>query len=529
MGEGGMAEVYLAHDDVLGRDVALKVLRRGPVDEQIVERFRREARNVASLSHPNVVAIHDWGETEDGFYYLVMEYVPGGTIKDLLDREGPLPAERAVDVAIQTARALEVAHGRGLVHRDIKPHNVLLDASGGVKVTDFGMARVATTPAMTEPGSIVGTVHYISPEQATGDRIGPASDLYSLGIVLYEMLTGEVPYDAEDPVAIIMKHIDGDPRPPKELNPNVPAELDDITTKLLAKKAEDRYSDASSLIQDLEKVRDQSLAPPTPERGKLCVSSAEPASGSPGHSAASAKRRRYRLPLVATSLGLLAIVAAGLGLWFFGNPSWTEQVSFFGFGPETAEVPDVAGERRGAAVEALRARGFEVAVQERQSPVEDAEMVIGQTPSGGELELGETVDIQVGLGPPPERDAELLREEVRDYYRAVDRGDWAYTYSHLDSQTRALFTEEEWARRNQFFTDNYPAELTSVRAAVDINPNEPAEVTVYRTFEGGAFNVRETLFLYEDDMWRHRLTDEELEPFRADLSYEEFVDYHLGE
>ena len=252
MGEGGMAEVYLAHDEVLGRDVALKILRRGPVDEQLVERFRREARNAASLSHPHIVSIYDWGEAEDGSYYLVMEYVPGGTVKGLIDREGPLPPERAVGIAKGTARALETAHGRGLVHRDIKPQNILLDAAGNVKVTDFGIARLATTPSMTEPGSIVGTAHYMAPEQATGDPVGPESDLYSLGAVLYEMLTGRVPYDAEEPVAILMKHLDGNLAPPMELNPEVPEKLDHITVKLLARDRANRYTDASSLIDALE-------------------------------------------------------------------------------------------------------------------------------------------------------------------------------------------------------------------------------------------------------------------------------------
>ena len=522
-----MAEVYLAHDDVLGRDVALKVLRRDLVDEQLVERFRREARSAASLSHPNIVTVYDWGESEDGAYYLVMEYVPGGTLKALIDREGPLPAEKAVSIAIQTVQALEAAHRRGMVHRDIKPYNILLDGTGDVKVTDFGIARIATTPAMTEPGSIVGTVHYISPEQALGDSVGPASDLYSLGAVLYEMLTGQVPYDAVDPIAIAMKHIEGHLRPPKELNPEVPEDLDSITVKLLATDPKDRYADAAILIEDLEQVRLRNISPAI-RRAEDQEIAEKPRFEHQEVSSEPEKERRFLSPLIAALLGLLAVAVAGLGLWLSGNLSWTEQVSFLGIGSEMAEVPDVMGEPREAATETLGSRGFDVRTETQESVAENEGRVLRQDPSGGELEAGETVEIWIGRGPPPERDAELLRREVREYYGAVDRGEWGYTYSHLDSETQSLFTEEEWARRNQFLADNNPGELSSMRAAVDINSGEPAHVTVYRTFKSGSYNVRDTLFVYEDGMWKHRLVSEELDPFLVDLSYEEFVSYYGG-
>ncbi len=343
VGKGGMAEVYLAHDDVLGRDVALKVLRRGPVDEQLVECFRREARSAASLSHNNIVAVYDWGEAEDGSYYLVMEYVPGGTLKDLIDREGPLPAERTIDIGTQTARALETAHGRGLVHQDIKPQNILIDGSGGVKVTDFGVARVAASPSMTEPGSIVGTLHYISPEQAAGDPVGPGSDLYSLGAVMYEMSTGQVPYDAEDPVAILMKHLEGHLTPPRELNADVPEQLNDIIVKLLDKNPEKRYTETTGLIEDLESAESQNtVETPRPANAAVSLKTEE--------------KRRSRFPLLAAFVGLLAVVV--VALWFSSAASWTEQLSFLGFGPERVEVPDVTGEPREAAIEALDSEGL---------------------------------------------------------------------------------------------------------------------------------------------------------------------------
>jgi len=205
LGNGGMAEVYLAHDDILDRDVALKVMSgRYASDEEFVERFKREAQSAAALSHPNIVSIFDRGASEDGTYYIAMEYLPGGTLKDHITKRGALPPRTAAAVALQIAEALCAAHERGVIHRDIKPHNILITESGDVKVTDFGIARAASSSTMTRTGSILGTAHYISPEQAMGEPVGPASDLYSLGVVLYEMLTGELPFDAETPLGIAM-------------------------------------------------------------------------------------------------------------------------------------------------------------------------------------------------------------------------------------------------------------------------------------------------------------------------------------
>src|ERR671917_2800641 len=255
LGSGGMADVFLAHDDILDRDVALKVMStRYASDEEFVERFKREAQSAAALSHANIVSIFDRGEAEDGTYYIAMEYLPGGTLKDRIMRKGALPARPAAAVALQIAEALRVAHDRGVIHRDIKPHNILITESGDVKVTDFGIARAASSSTMTRTGSILGTAHYISPEQAMGEPVGPASDLYSLGVVLYEMLTGVLPFDADTPLAIAMKHVNGYVRQPKDINPSVPDGINAITLRLLAKNPEDRYASDSELIEDLERV-----------------------------------------------------------------------------------------------------------------------------------------------------------------------------------------------------------------------------------------------------------------------------------
>src|SRR5215207_1258242 len=257
LGGGGMANVYLARDDVLGRDVALKVLRgQYANDEDFVERFRREAKNAAALNHPDIVQVYDQGHTEDRTYYIAMEYVPGGTLAQRIKREGPLDPGEAAGVASRVADALAVAHARGIVHRDIKPQNVLLSATGEAKVADFGIARAVSASTVTETSLILGTAAYMSPEQVRGERVGPASDFYSWGVPLSEMLTGKRPYPAKTPLPRPKKHLNEPTRRPREANPAVPEELDALTAKLLAKDPGDRYASAAELAEDLGRVYD---------------------------------------------------------------------------------------------------------------------------------------------------------------------------------------------------------------------------------------------------------------------------------
>jgi eukaryotic-like serine/threonine-protein kinase len=253
LGAGGMADVYLAEDQELGRRVAIKILNgRHANDDQFIERFRREAKNAAALNHPNIVSIYDRGEAEET-YYIAMEFLDGRTLKELIVGRGAAPVNVAIEYARQILSALRFAHRHGIVHRDIKPHNVLVDGEGRVKVTDFGIARAGTSQ-MTEAGSIVGTAQYLSPEQARGGEVDPRSDLYSLGIVLYELLTGKTPFDGETPVEIAMKHLSTAPKPPSKLRPDIPPELDMVVMRALAKNPDDRYQSADEMEGDLDRV-----------------------------------------------------------------------------------------------------------------------------------------------------------------------------------------------------------------------------------------------------------------------------------
>ncbi|WP_312517442.1 Stk1 family PASTA domain-containing Ser/Thr kinase [Anaerospora sp.] len=251
IGGGGMADVYRAHDKLLDRSVAVKVLRsQFTSDDEFVTRFRREAQAAARLSHPNIVNIYDVGCDED-IYYIVMEYISGETLKERIERAGQLPIESSVRIALEIAEALEHAHQNGLVHCDIKPHNILTTKSGRIKVTDFGIARAVTSATMTHTGTIIGSVHYFSPEQAKGAAVGAKSDIYSLGVVMYEMLTGTVPFNGETPISIALKHLQEEPRPLRESNPEVPPLVEAIVLKAMAKEPDQRFEDISEMITDL--------------------------------------------------------------------------------------------------------------------------------------------------------------------------------------------------------------------------------------------------------------------------------------
>jgi len=264
LGAGGMAEVFEGRDRLLARRVAIKVLQlQFARDPSFLIRFKREAQAAASLSHPNIVGVYDTG-SEDGTHFIVMEYVDGRTLKEVIRAEGPLYPERAAEICADVCSALVAAHARGLIHRDIKPGNVMLTPDGKVKVMDFGIARATTSETITQTAAVVGTAQYISPEQAQGQAVDYRSDIYSLGCCLYEMLTGTVPFTGATPVAIAYRHVREDPTPPRMLNADVPAPLEAICLKAMAKLPDNRYQTAAEFQSDLERFRNGQPVQATP-------------------------------------------------------------------------------------------------------------------------------------------------------------------------------------------------------------------------------------------------------------------------
>ena len=415
LGTGGMANVYLAEDQELGRSVAIKMLdERHSQDEQFVERFRREAKNAAGLSHPNIVSIYDRGQAE-GTYYIAMEYLEGRTLKELLVTRGPTPLAVAIDYARQILAALGFAHKNGIVHRDIKPHNVVVAPDGRLKVTDFGIARSGTSQ-MTETGSIIGTAQYLSPEQAKGAPVTPASDIYSVGIVLYEMLTGTVPFTGDTPLEIAMKHLSTTPLPPSEKRHEVPPELDAIVLRALAKDPEARYQSADEMDADLARAsRGQAVAPETEEAATQVLKGVGAATLA---SAPTAITRRvnvapppptyppptgfyeYDEPIRPRSfwpwlLAILLVAAAIVAGWYVYTKI-QDQLSQ----TKPVAMPLVQGTVERLAVQKIHAAGLEVQVIRHSNNAYDEGRVYAQDHEpGARLNKGFTVKIFVSTGP----------------------------------------------------------------------------------------------------------------------------------
>jgi serine/threonine-protein kinase len=414
LGAGGMANVYLAEDQELGRRVAIKILNdRHAGDEQFVERFRREAKNAAALSHPNIVSIYDRGEAE-GTYYIAMEYLDGRSLKELIIQRGPAPVTVAVEYARQILSALRFAHRHGIVHRDIKPHNVLVDAEGRVKVTDFGIARAGASQ-MTEAGSIVGTAQYLSPEQARGTDVDQRSDLYSLGIVLYELLTGVLPFNGDTPVEIAMKHLSTVPEAPSAKRPEIPRDLDLIVTRALAKDPDDRYQDAEEMDADLERfLRGAAVSPVTEESatqimraptGPMAATAATmiapPRRGATlppppppvYYDLEEPMRRRPVWPWIAA---LLFVVGAGVGGWFLYN-----QISNQLNSSKPVAVGLYENQQEQLARNNIKADGFIPVVNHHASRTTASGLVFNQQPTAGtRIAKGSKVTIWVSTGPP---------------------------------------------------------------------------------------------------------------------------------
>jgi serine/threonine-protein kinase len=409
IGSGGMADVWLAEDTDLGRSVAVKVLHeRFAQDRQFVERFRREAASAAGLQHPNVVGVFDRGEV-DGTHYIVMEYVEGSPVQELIGRG--LTVQQAVEVARQILAAARFAHEHGIVHRDIKPHNVIVDPAGRVRVLDFGIARAGVSE-ITQTGSVMGTAHYLSPEQAQGLEVTPSSDIYSTGVVLYEMLTGRVPFEGDSAVAVALKQVSEQPAAPSRLNPAVPPALDAVVLRALAKDPANRFGTAFEFSAALD------AAEADPNRGAPTDTAMYEAAVIPDEAAAAAaederKRTRRRWIAVAALAALFALVA----IWALTRPA---QVL----------VPGVISRDVDSAKALLEGAGFEVAIEEVANAA-PLDTVLEQDPRAGEEAAeGSTVTLTVstgpGLGEVPdvvgltEREATRELEEAHFLVRSVE-------------------------------------------------------------------------------------------------------------
>lgn len=392
IGTGGMADVYKAVDEVLGRTVAVKVLHpQYAADPNFVARFRQEAQAAANLSHPNIVNIYDWGQ-DDSIYYIVMEWVRGTDLKTLLMERGPLDPMKAAEYGIQVASALSVAHGYDIIHRDIKPHNIVLTPEGSVKVMDFGIARAGNT-TMTQTGSVLGTAQYISPEQAQGRSLTPASDLYSLGIVLYELTTGRLPFEGDTPVAVALKQVNEEAVPPRKINPNIPASLEAVIMRAMRKNPAERYAAASEMRDDLRRV--VSGAPVAAAPG-LAATSVMPAVQREEHAAAYAPRRaavaaKKRNPWPWIALAAALILLGLLGAWMTGL-----------FGQKGVLVPDLKGKTPAEARTLLQERKLTLGAVTTQTDANVPKgQIVDQSPAANTpVSQGAVIAVVVSSGVP---------------------------------------------------------------------------------------------------------------------------------
>jgi serine/threonine-protein kinase len=407
LGFGGMSEVHLARDTRLHRDVAVKVLRADLArDPSFYLRFRREAQNAAALNHPAIVAVYDTGEAETTngpLPYIVMEYVDGVTLRDIVHTDGPIPPRRAIEIIADACQALNFSHQHGIIHRDVKPANIMISKAGAVKVMDFGIARALadTGHSVTQTAAVIGTAQYLSPEQARGEPVDARSDVYSLGCVLYEILTGEPPFIGDSPVSVAYQHVREDPVPPSQKHPGISPELDAVVLKALAKNPDNRYQTAAEMRTDLVRVRNGE----TPEAPKV-LSAAERTSFLNAPSAPSRDDDTDEMPRPGTfvendraggSIGRWLIVVAVLAVL---TVVVTIAINMVSGNPRNLQVPDVRGQAAADAIAALQNKGFKIRTQQKPDNTVPPEKVIDTDPAANtSAGAGDEILINVSTGP----------------------------------------------------------------------------------------------------------------------------------
>ena len=405
LGFGGMSEVHLGRDLRLHRDVAVKVLRADLArDPSFYLRFRREAQNAAALNHPAIVAVYDTGEAETSagpLPYIVMEYVDGVTLRDIVHTEGPMPPRRALEVIADACQALNFSHQHGIIHRDVKPANIMISNAGAVKVMDFGIARAIADSgnSVTQTAAVIGTAQYLSPEQARGERVDARSDVYSLGCVLYEILTGEPPFVGDSPVAVAYQHVREDPLPPSVKLPGISPELDAVVLKALAKNPDNRYQSAAEMRADLVRVHsgekpDAPKVLTSADRSMMMSSRSGPRTdpgrmlaGAYGYARSGRGGPVGRWLIAAAILSILTVVI-------------TLAINMAGGKPRAVQVPDVRGQLSADAVATLQNKGFKTRTQQKPDNTVQPDHVINTEPTvTSTIAAGDEVTVNVSTGP----------------------------------------------------------------------------------------------------------------------------------
>lgn len=426
IGEGGMAEVYTAHCRILDRTVAVKILKEEfSKDNVFVQKFKTEALAAARLSHPNIVNIFDVGQCND-IHYIVMEYVEGQTLQALIKEQGALPVKQAVDIAIMICDGIRHAHEKGIIHRDIKPHNILITNQGIVKVADFGIAQAINNKTITFGGDVVGSVHYISPEQAKGEPVSPATDVYSLGCVLYEMLTGKPPFEAESMITVALKHIHDEPVLPRKYNQDIPVSLEKIVLKAMEKQPVYRFSDAGEMSTELRKMK-----------GVLVSGEEDDGIGDlafPSNREGDEKMRRRRIK----PIGIVIIIAAVIG--FLSGIVYVFNDSLFG---KEVVVPDVINMDMKEAQVTLKSFNLEMTIKGHSysdEVVKDA--IISQKPMKGQkVKEGRSIEVIVSDGPEEQRVPNLVGATLSDAKIKIKNA--GFEVGHIDEEYDDKYAENE--------------------------------------------------------------------------------------